>query len=278
MTPTDRQATFGTWQLPGRKPVILYSHALLADLAAAARELGASPFGGVLYGRNEDGETRITRYREAECRPAEDDENPFSSVGEAELAKLSEAPPTADGFEGLVPVGWFRSRWQSDVQLCAEDLRLWNRYFNGIDQVALVLQVQPAGQPVRAGFFFRPPHGGAVRLGTSHRAFDVEEPARSTALAEDMSHLAQAVANQPAASPGLAAPLALDPREAAIELAPPTELFTLPESTGPRRGWVWAVTAAAAVFLGFVAWLVWPRALTFPPVANEANGVFTSLR
>lgn len=270
MTPTDRQTTFGTWHLPGRKPVIVYSHAVLAELAAAARNQGARPLGGVLFGRFDEGETRITRFRLVDCIPAEDDQNPFSSAGEAQLAEWTANVPAGDGWEGLRPVGWFRSRWQSEVQLCAEDLRIWNQYFHQVDQITLVLQVQGGGLPVRAGFFFRPQHGGPIRLGTSHRPFDVSEPGPGETVTEDMSHLARAVSNHPppaAAAESLV--LAAAPVESA--LTPPAELFTLPEATGPNRRWIWAATAATALVLAGVAWLVWPRALTFPPAAHEAK-------
>jgi len=143
----------------------------------------------------------------------------------------------------LEPIGWYRSRWESPIQLDQDDLRIWNRYFPKPSQVSLVLRVQE-NSPVRAGFFFRPPHGGPVRIDSSYRTFEIEPwPAESTA---GVGALARAVLA------GGGGELVRRPPAHPHVPAPPAELFTPPERPSSRPVFFWATAGlAAAGLIGF---------------------------
>lgn len=253
---------FGTWGIPGRKPVIVYGMALIGRLAAEAGTAGSNPIGGVLFGTANDHDIRITAYRPVECELSDEDGSPFSEAGEAELGRLAESWAGDPELAELEPVGFYRSRWESSIQLNQEDLRIWNRYFPRPSQVSLVLRVQ-RDSPIRAGFFFRPQHGGPVRIDSSYRTFEIEP------MTEDVGRLAEAVRSGgiDAETPSSALP------EAEESPAPPPELFTPPEPSRNVSTYLWgAAVLAAAMALLFVL-ISWMQSGTGQPAPMDRIGL-----
>ncbi len=276
---TRAQQEFGTWSIPGRKLVIVYSTALLSRLADSARQSGSSPIGGALFGTCDETETKITHFRPASCgidhlaakevpvidessrvqiwqQPAPGagsaaDVSAFNEAGESELGHLCDSYASDPELAGLQPVGWYRSRWDSKIQLNPEDLRVWNRFFPLPTQVALVLRVQE-NAAVRAGFFFRPQHGGPVRIDSSFRTFEIGPGPEATS---DVGRLAAAVKS--GGLPETAANLPPDLLAGDLEApTPPDELFTPPERAPNRTAYIRGAIALAALML--IALLAWP--------------------
>jgi len=248
---TKTQDEFGTWGMPGRKPQIVYGNAVMSALAAEAQAAGRRPIGGVLFGTTSDTDTRILAFRAIDCQDADTGGAPFSEAGEEALGRLAEVYSGDLALTGLQPVGWYRSRWESGIQLNHDDLRVWNRFFSQPAQISLVLRVQE-NSPVRAGFFFRPQHGGPVRIDSSYRTFEIHSgPGQS----DDMGRLAEAVEAGGWEPVQGAAPAEPAPASELIRIEPPSELFTLPDDSGRRRRVVWGmVAAAAALSMAAGAW------------------------
>lgn len=288
MLHTRRQNEFGTWYIPGRKPVISYSFAVMADLGDMAKKAAPDPVGGVLFGTSDDNEIRITAFRRipTAAAAAGSGSNLFDEAGEAELNKLVNTYASEPDLTGLRPVGWYRSRTAEGIQLSEADVRIWNGFFSHLTQVTLVLRVdeRQSEEPVRAGFFFRPRHGGSPRTDSSYRTFVVGPAAPEST--GDVGRLAEAVIQSEPQEPGLRepeqqpmperalqepppaddrdraaataadaaapgsvgaqpAPAAPDPADS---LEPPSDLFTPPSGSGKYR-YVWTGTAIAALLV-----------------------------
>lgn len=249
MLHTRTQSDFGTWGIPGRKPVIVYALATVSRLAAEARKASPGPVGGVLFGVLDGTETRITAHRPVECRSEPESDTLFTEAGEAALGQLSKSWESDPELAGLVPLGWYRSRWESAIQLDQEDLRIWNHYFPDVTQVSLVLRVHQ-DFPVRAGFFFRPQHGGPVRIDSSYRTFEIDPPGEATS---GVGQLAEAVKSEGQVN--------LLGTEAVVDdgiLAPPPDLFTPPQPPPDRSRYLWAagivLCLAVLTFVGLSWW------------------------
>ena len=251
------QNQFGTWGIPGRKPVIVYGIALVERLAAEAGQASPKPVGGVLFGSAGDQDIRVTAFRPVECVAGEEDVSPFTEAGELDLDHLATVPQNDPELAGLQPVGWYRSRWESAIQLNHEDLRVWNRYFPEPTQVSLVLRVQK-DSPVRAGFFFRPQNGGPVRIDSSYRTFEIDPGA-------DVGRLAEAVK-----SGGM--PLLPPPTEEPVGLAPPPELFTPPAPAPDRLRYLWALACLlSAAVVSLVAFSWWRSGSHLPQPTQDVS-------
>ena len=251
------QNEFGTWGMPGRKPVIVYGMALMGRLAAEVTASSPRPSGGVLFGTANNQEIRILASRSLECTTQVEGGSAFTEAGEEQLARLA-ASNSAGGdpdLEGLEPVGWYRSRWESPIQLDPDDLRIWNEYFASPSQVSLVLRVQDRS-PVRAGFFFRPQNGGPVRVDSGYRTFEIGP----TVVASTPADEDQSIEDAP-----FAALLPLP--------VPPPDLFTPPRRPANRGPLILAGGAMAAILLaGAVAAVVWrPAATRAAPPVREAG-------
>ncbi len=280
---TRSQQEFGTWSIPGRKLVIVYSTALLSRLAESAKQSGSSPIGGALFGTCDDNEIKITHFRPVSCgsdlSTAEEvpvidessrvqlwqqartgaDVSAFNEAGESELGHLCDSYAGDPELAGLQPVGWYRSRWDSKIQLSTEDLRVWNRFFPLPAQVSLVLRVQE-NSAVRAGFFFRPQHGGPVRIDSSFRTFEIGPAPEATS---DVGRLAAAVKSggRSESQENLQPDLQAGDREAP---APPDELFTPPERAPNRSAYIRAAVALAALLLISLLALAWRGSMVEP--------------
>ncbi len=178
---------------------------------------GGLEIGGVLFGRYQEGRLRIEEYRELPCDYAA---GPSFTLAELDEARLRELLASAAA-GGLTAVGWFRSRTRSGIAWSEADLRLHNKYFPEPWQVGLVLR--PAvTRPMRAGFFFRE-RGGAVRMESSYKEFEVASGAAHAVYQDDPM---PAVQHAPAA---ISVP------------DHPTSDFPIPaflsEAAPPRRPW-----------------------------------------
>ena len=259
---TRTHQEFGAWSIPGRKPVIVYATAVLARLAEIAAKAGASPIGGVFFGTSDDQEIRITHYRPIDCVPNEvgPEASAFDAAGEAGLGQLIDSYSSDPELAGLQPLGWYRSSGRSKIHLNMEDLLVWNRFFPLPTQVSLVLRVQE-NAPVRAGFFFRPQHGGPVRIDSSYRTFEIAPGAEATT---DVSRLAEAVKSGGARGAD-DEHQDLSPASGIEMPLPPPELFTPPEAAPNRSIFVWAAMVCGAAFLTFLLALVWRTSGATPP-------------
>lgn len=276
---TRAQQEFGTWSIPGRKLVIVYATALLSRLAESAKQSGSNPIGGALFGTCDDTEIKITHFRPVGCALANSateevpvidesarvqiwqqarpgtgsaaDVSAFNEAGEAELGHWCDSYAGDPELAGLQPVGWYRSRWESKIQLNPEDLRVWNRFFPLPTQVSLVLRVQEHSA-VRAGFFFRPQHGGPVRIDSSFRTFEIGLVSAATS---DVGRLAAAVK-----SGGQTETQAADLEEP----IPPPELFTPPEPAPNRPAYIRAAIGLGALLLISLLALAWRSSVVEP--------------
>ncbi|MCC6587771.1 MAG: hypothetical protein IT168_13840 [Bryobacterales bacterium] len=163
-----RQPEFGSWHVPGRSPVIVYSQALLCELAAEVLE-GFQAFspsgyeiGGILFGTADEEEIRITGARRIPCEHRFGPEFLLSAQDEASMQHLLSTYMRDGTMEGLAPVGWFRSRSKGELELSDTDVLLWNRFFPQPSQVTLVMRPGDGGT-VQAGFFWRPAEGPVLR-------------------------------------------------------------------------------------------------------------------
>lgn len=165
---TQRQPEFGSWHVPGRSPVIVYSQALLCDIAAEVQE-GFQAFspsgyeiGGILFGTADEEEIRITGARRIPCEHRFGPEFLLSAQDEASMQHLLSTYMRDGTLEGLSPVGWFRSRSKGDLELSDTDVLLWNRFLPETSHVTLVMRPGEDGT-VEAGFFWRPGDGPVPR-------------------------------------------------------------------------------------------------------------------
>ncbi len=111
---------------------------------------GGLEIGGVLFGRYREGLLRIEAFRILECDHAA---GPSFTLSEADHVRLRDLLDSAAA-EGLLPVGWFRSRTRSGISLSEADTSLHDTYFHEPWQVVLVLRPEVT-RPTRGAFFAR---------------------------------------------------------------------------------------------------------------------------
>ena len=111
---------------------------------------GGLEIGGVLFGQYREGTLRIEAFRMLECEHAT---GPSFTLSEADQVRLRVLLDSALA-EGLLPVGWFRSRTRSEISLSDADIAVHDTHFPEPWQVVLVLRPEVT-RPMRAGFFFR---------------------------------------------------------------------------------------------------------------------------
>jgi hypothetical protein len=240
----NRQREFRTWHVPGLTPEIVYSVGLLDRLAreaAEAAETGGEECGGILFGTAEDGEVRVTAARPVSCEHAFGPHFRLSGNDEKVLRELVAGVGSDPDLRDLTPVGWYRSQTRSPIRLTEADVLLYDRYFPLPWQVSLVLQPR-SGEPVRAGFFFRPARG-PMQTASSYLEFEVASGAEVAIHRE----------------PGAAA-AEEEPQFALLE-QPPEAMLARPGRRMPSgrliaMGVVAGIAAAAAAVGGFV----WGRA------------------
>ncbi len=126
---------------------IEYSDAVLEEIRAAVMDAffkiprGGLEIGGVLFGRHSANLVRIESCRMLACDYASGPSFTLSATDHARLRDLLDAAAA----EGLLPVGWFRSRTRSGISLSEDDVALSDTYFREPWQVVLVLRPEVAG-------------------------------------------------------------------------------------------------------------------------------------
>lgn len=112
--------------------VIEYPAAVLDEIRLAVMEAffaiprGGLEIGGVLFGRYREGLLRIEAFRILECDHAA---GPSFTLSESDHVRLRDLLDSAAA-EGLLPVGWFRSRTRSGISLSEADTSLHDTYFH----------------------------------------------------------------------------------------------------------------------------------------------------
>lgn len=159
------------WETPPCPFRIEFPPAVLDEIGRAALDAfylvprGGVEIGGVLFGKTENGCVRIESWLRIPCEYLL---GPSFTMSEKDRQGLAALLKTT----GLEPVGWFHSHTRSDILLSPADVELYDGFFPGARQIALV--VRPAHlEPARAGFFFRDSHG-RMETAASYREFTLD--------------------------------------------------------------------------------------------------------
>jgi hypothetical protein len=96
----------------------------------------------------------------------------LSDKDQARLTVLLMEAKTSPEMPGWEPVGWYHSHTRSGISMSGRDLDIYDRFFPGPMQIALVV-LPHAMQPARAGFFFREADG-AIHADGSYLEFQLE--------------------------------------------------------------------------------------------------------
>lgn len=161
-------ALFAVWEAPECPVRIEFPVAVMDEMRAAVVDAyysvprGGVEIGGVLFGKNERGCVRIESWRQIPCEYATGPSFSLSDNDREGLTRLL-------GESKLEPVGWFHSHTRSEIRLTPADIELYDRFFPGKRQIALVLRPGHL-QATRAGFFFRDA-GGRIETEASCREF-----------------------------------------------------------------------------------------------------------
>lgn len=251
-TGAQRQTEFGTWQIAGLTPPVIYSRAALHDLAVDVFEAfqsfspGGYEIGGVLFGTADGDEIRVTAARPIPCEHRFGPEFLLSPQDEATIQQLLLTYRRDTALAELTPVGWYRSRSKGAIEISDQDILVWNRFFPQPWQVALVL-CPSMDEPVKAGFFVRPPQGTEM----ARRALQVFEAS-------------------------LTAPVPVDPAEAAggTYPGPPAELLSPPRPhAGFLRRYSTPAGAAGLITAGLGAYLFFAQRPEVPVPAPAPPSV-----
>ncbi len=259
---TRKQATFRAWRLAGHPQVIEYDQAVLAEILAAVeqgyRKLphGGIEVGGVLFGQGDRHLVRILATRPIPCEHAL---GPSFQLSEGDHARFAEALAgwAADPeLQDLVPVGWYRSRTRSRIQLDDADRAFYARYFPKRWHIALVF-CHEEGKPVAAAIFARS-DDGMLSSSPVKRLDNMPAPAGPPPASP--GEPPPRVVN--AAPPAPDAPAGPEPAPAAPAPAPsppvpppavpmPLESYAAAGGKTGRKVWKWfALLAAAALAIG----------------------------
>ena len=182
----------GKWSAPGFPYEIEIELDVLEEIRHRAEEgfqrigHGGVEFGGVLFGRMEDGVVRILEWRELESDHSLGPSFVLSPADREKLEALIAQPERDQLLSGMPAVGWWASHGRSGVALKPQDVEIHNQYFPGAQQVMLI--VKPARQgPSAAGFFGRDSQG-MLAAEASAKEFEVRanvsalmRPPRATA-------------------------------------------------------------------------------------------------
>jgi proteasome lid subunit RPN8/RPN11 len=219
-----------SWGVEGHAIEIEYAVAALEEVCANAVDglfrfrHGGMEVGGVLFGTADGDRIRILTYRPLDCEHALGPRFVLSERDRTALKELLYAPQREPELRGLEPVGWYHSHTRSDVELCPNDLEIYDSYFPQPWQVALVIRPDNYG-PARAGFFFRE-EDGTVHAQRAYEEF--------TSLARRHGLLAQLGAEaQPPEEPPAPVPPEPQPRMAPVPPAPSP--VAAPNSTAARH-------------------------------------------
>lgn len=270
----------GKWSAPGFPYEIEIELDVLEEIRHRAEEgfqrigHGGVEFGGVLYGRTDDGVVRILEWRELECDHSMGPSFVLSEADRGRLESLIELPRRDQLLSGMEAVGWWASHGRSAVALKSQDVEIHDRYFRGAKQVALI--VKPVRQgPSGAGFFGRNSEG-ELAAQASAKEFEIRanvsalmRPPRATAAPQPLVDAHQRVT----APTALAPPRPIGPRrheresgrervaaDTAVAVAEaPTlkaEVAVGPmfgDYSEPKRGFRWGLLGAVLAVAALVA-------------------------
>ncbi|HPQ13871.1 MAG TPA: hypothetical protein PLP04_01515 [Bryobacteraceae bacterium] len=182
MAPAQHDSETRVWSVEGHAIRVVYWASVLEEIRAEAVAgyckfpRGGVEVGGILFGRLEDGVTRILAFRPVPCEYKFGPSYRLSERDGQAFADALRALETDPLLAGLEPVGWYVSHTRSEVCLSEQDLELHNRHFPKAGQVALVVRPESFGTS-RAGFFFREANG-KIRCESSYGEFAL--PVRAT--------------------------------------------------------------------------------------------------
>jgi hypothetical protein len=283
---TDASApppAFGKWGPPECPFTIAYRHGLMQELRAAvaygqqAFTRGGMEVGGVLFGNRTAEGLSIRMWRPIGCEHASGPAFVLSERDRAELRKFLASAPALPDLAEVEAVGWFLSHTRSDLSLRESDLALYDEFFPGVTDVALVLR-PGRHDAARAGFFFRDA-GGVVQSDRSVLEFNIEasEDVWPAMHAETHPGHARDLPFPPERHRAVA-PTAVEPEPipdetsvTAAESAPAaaSAAETAPLVVGSRRSWRWIALPIAALVA--IAWLHFTRSGPLNPPENPVE-------
>ena len=271
---TDAATTpqaFDKWDPPECPFTVEYRHGLMQELRAAvswgqqALTRGGMEVGGVLFGKRTAQGLSIAMWRPIGCEHARGPAFVLSDRDRRELGKLLASAPTLPDLAEAQAVGWFLSHTRSDLSLRESDLALYNEFFPGATDIALVLR-PGRHNAARAGFFFRDAEG-AIQSDRSVLEFNIEAGEEVWPAARTETHAAHArdlpfpPGRDRAGAAGAAgretrtAGSAIAAESAPAGSAPSAE--TTPPLAGSPRSWRWVALPIAV--LAAVGWLYFAR-------------------
>ncbi len=287
MATSEPQTKFHYWPVEGLPVQVEFTLAVLEEVAATAVDglyrfrHGGMEVGGVLYGTAEQGVVRITAFRPLDCDHAFGPRFVLSEKDRAAMTALLELPATDPALQGLTAVGWYHSHTRSDIALSPRDVEIYDRFFPGPTQVALVLRPENYGTS-RAGFFLREANG-VMRTESSYHEFAIRPRRHGMVLTEQEPPTAQQppAAKAPAAAarpqvhttrllfqPSRPRPTPnpdADGAEADEGETPNLPSFTNADTMGGRKWWIWVAVGLFLVVLGGVGLEAYDRYSGAPP-------------
>jgi len=144
---------------------------------------GGVEVGGVFFGVTAGESLHILAYRPVSCQYLMGPSFKLSVDDKAGLSNVLALPDSDPKLAKLSALGWYHSHHRSEIFLSQEDLALYNEFFPGRQQVALVLR--PAHmKATRAGFFFRDAEG-LLQAHAPLQEFIVDPPGKELMLLEE---------------------------------------------------------------------------------------------
>jgi len=144
---------------------------------------GGVEVGGVFFGVTAGGSLHILAYRPLICQYLMGPSFKLSVDDKARLSNLLALPDSDPKLAKLSVLGWYHSHHRSEIFLSQEDLALYNEFFPGGHQVALVLRPSHM-KATRAGFFFRDAEG-LLQAHAPLQEFIVDPPGKELMLLEE---------------------------------------------------------------------------------------------
>ena len=152
------------WTIPGCPYRITIPAIVLREInqivveSYYAAPRGGVEVGGVFFGVTAGESLHILAYHPVACQYLTGPSFKLSVDDKARLSSVLALPESDPKLAKLSALGWYHSHHRSEIFLSQEDLALYNEFFPGGRQIALVLR--PAHmKPTRAGIFFRDGEG-----------------------------------------------------------------------------------------------------------------------
>jgi proteasome lid subunit RPN8/RPN11 len=232
METSSVETQFGWWTVEGHSIVIEYSFDILEKIRAEVVDgfnrvrHGGIEVGGVLFGTREHNVVRVLAYRALQCEYALGPSFVLSAGDQARLRDLLRSATNDRRLHNLQPVGWYHSHTRSHIFLSSQDLEIFDTYFPGPLQIALVLRPKPF-EATRAGFFFRDVDG-YIFSETSYREFTVGATEEASVPAQDETPVTPALPDR-RTLPEIPAGIEYAVQDEEPPLPPPSPPPTAPE-------------------------------------------------